>query len=400
MLLCGIAMRNFGFFQVTGVYIEIVATIRQVTLTAILILAGLGLDASALKRLSMVVARLALIPCFTEAFGAAIAAHYVMGMPWIWGLLLGFELGAVSPAIVIPALQTIKEKGYGESKGISTLLIAASSLDDIVCISIFGVLLGLIFSQGELVSNIIQGPIEVAIGIVVGLGWGFISACIPHRNDNHVTFKRSLMVGGGGLVCVLGGQLIGYAGAGPLAAIISTFLASLCWKWQGWSNTYNPVQDVFSNIWIVLEPLLLGLIGTEINFADISLNSLWQALAVLGLCSIGRIIASTIVVLGANLSFKEMIFMILAWLPKATVQAALGPVALDLANKTGRDDDIQWAQNILTIVVLSILITATIGAIGITVGGPRLLTKDPPAIKSIKNENSQVALDETFSCEL
>ncbi|XP_065223902.1 sodium/hydrogen exchanger 9B2-like isoform X4 [Planococcus citri] len=404
MLLCGIAMRNLGFFHVTGIYADIVVTIREVALTAILILAGLGLDASALKRLSMVVTRLALIPCFAEALGAALAAYFVMEMPWIWGLLLGFELSAVSPAIVIPALQSIKEKGYGESKGISTLIIAASSVDDIVCISIFGVLLGLIFSEGDLLSNIIHGPTEVAIGIVVGLCWGFITACIPHRNENYVTLKRSLMVGAGGLVFVLGGQMIGYSGAGPLAAIISSFLASLSWKWQGWSNTHNPVEDVFSNVWTIVEPLLLGLIGTEINFADIGLDSLWQALAVLGICSIGRIIACSVVVLGANLNFKEIIFVNLAWLPKATVQAALGPVALDLANRSRQQDSIQWAQDVLTIVVLSILITAPIGAIGITIGGPRLLPKNQPVSKAVENGNSRVVevgnVNETFSREL
>ncbi|XP_065223892.1 putative SLC9B1-like protein SLC9B1P1 [Planococcus citri] len=396
MILCGVALRNLQFFRMTGIYVDIVATIRQIALTAILILAGVSLDASALKKLGLVVARLTLIPCLVEASTAAVAAHYIMGMPWIWALLLGFELGAVSPAIVVPALQTIKEKGYGENKGISTLLIAASSGDDVVCISVFGVILGLVFSEGNLLSNIIRGPIQVAVGVIIGVVWGFILSVFPHRNENYVVFKRSLMVGAGSLVCVLGSQMIGYPSAGPIAAIISSFLASSSWKWQGWSNIHSPVEDVFCNIWAILEPLLFGLIGTEFDFANISLNLLWQALAVLGLCLTCRTIACGVVVYGAKLTFKEIVFALLAWLPKATVQATLGPVALDLATKRGQEDYIQWAEDILTIVVLSILITAPIGAIGITVGGPRLLTKDPPAIKAVENGNSQVPVDETL----
>lgn len=395
MLLCGIALRNIGFFNMTGVYTEIVVTIREIALSTILLKAGLGLDASALKKLSFVVARLAFTPCFTEAAGAAVAAHVLMGMPWMLGLLLGFVLSAVSPAVVVPTLLSLKERGYGESKGISTLVIAASSIDDIIAISGFGVILGLVFSKGDIVSNIIQGPVEVAIGIAVGFGWGFIAACFPHRNEEHLVFKRSFMVGGGGLVSVLGSNMIGYSGSGPLATIILSFLASLCWKWQGWSNTYNPVAEVYSTVWIFLQPLLFGLIGTEIKFTDIDMQLIWQGLAILGFGLIVRIITCCVVLIGANLNWKEILFVNLAWLPKATVQAALGPVALDLAKSNKRPDVEPWAKNVLTIAVISILITAPIGAVGISLGGPRLLSNEPvPNKKYKKDKQIEVAVVE------
>ncbi|XP_065223901.1 sodium/hydrogen exchanger 9B2-like isoform X3 [Planococcus citri] len=378
MLLCGIALRNVGFFHLTGVYTDIVVSIRSISLGVILLKAGLGLDASALKRLSFVVARLALLPCLVETAGIAAAAYLLMNMSWTSGVLLGFALASVSPAVVVPSLLVLKEKGYGENKGISTLVIAASTIDNITSISGFGVVLKMLFSPGDLLSNILQGPLEVLIGLVVGLGWGFISACIPHRNENHLVVKRSIMVGGGGLVCVLGGQMFGYSGSGTLAAIISSFLASLCWKWQGWSNNYNPVGDIFGKMWLILQPLFFGLIGTEVKLNAIDVNLVLQGTAIIGFGLLVRSITCGMMLFGAKLNLKEVFFVILAWLPKATVQAALGPLALDMAKKTHQDDAIPWAQNILTIAILSIVITAPIGAVGISVGGPKLLSNQPP----------------------
>ncbi|RZF34445.1 hypothetical protein LSTR_LSTR016318, partial [Laodelphax striatellus] len=253
----------------------------EVALSVILIKAGLGLDAGALLKLSFVVIRLALIPCVAEAFAAAFISHYLLGYPWIWGLCLGFMLSAVSPAVVVPVLLSLKERGFGEAKGISTLVIAASSIDDIAAISIFGICLGMLFSEGDIAEQLIHGPIEILIGASSGILWGMLSAYFPHRLDNLVVFKRSVMVGGGGLVAVLGSHLIGYAGAGPLACITASFTASLCWKMQGWSSSHNPVADVYSTIWLILQPMLFGLIGAEIDLTQLRLDTLGYGMAVI-----------------------------------------------------------------------------------------------------------------------
>ena len=117
-------------------------------MVVVLIKAGLGLDAAALKRLSFVVVRVAFLPCLVETAVDAVVANLIMGFPWLWAVLLGFLLAAISPAVVVPSLLSLQEKGYAEDKGISTLVIAASSIDDIAAISGFGVVLGIIFSQG------------------------------------------------------------------------------------------------------------------------------------------------------------------------------------------------------------------------------------------------------------
>lgn len=404
MLVAGIVLRNIKFFEVSGTYREIVVVTREIALTVILIKAGLGLDAKALKKLSFVVLKLAFVPCIIEAAGAALFCYVILGMPWEWGFLLGFVLSAVSPAVVVPTLLKLSEGGYGESKGISTMVIAASSLDDIVAISAFGIFLGFATNSGDndVMHHLLKAPKEIALGVVFGVVWGLISSWLPHKEDKFVVFKRVFMIGGGGLFSVLGSQMIGYTGAGPLSCIISAFVACLCWKWQGWSDSFNPVATAFSGLWIILQPALFGLIGAEINLSEIDLTQIGHGLLILAGGLLFRAVACTVCLLGTDLNWREMIFVNIAWLPKATVQAALGSVALDiLKSKSAPPTDsleyphylqeLSYGRSVLTIAVLSILVTAPIGAIGIAFSGTRLLSNEPAKGKSKAPSNSQIA---------
>lgn len=388
MLITGIVLRNLKFFEVSGTYREIVVVTREIALTVILIKAGLGLDAKALKKLSCVVVRLAFVPCIVEATGAALCAYYVLGFPWVWGLMLGFVLSAVSPAVVVPTLLKLQEGGFGESKGIATMVIAASSLDDIVAISAFGIFLGFVTNHDDdTTARLIKAPMEILFGSIFGIFWGIVSAWLPHKEDKFVVFKRVFMIGGGGLFSVLGSQLIGYSGAGPLSCIISAFVACLCWKWQGWSDSYNPVATAFSGLWLIMQPALFGLIGAEIDLSQINAAQIGSGILVLSGGLLFRAVACTVCLIGTNLNWKEMVFVNIAWLPKATVQAALGSVALDLIKSAvaPASDSIEYphyleqltfGRDVLTIAVLSILITAPVGAIGIAFTGTRLLSNE------------------------
>lgn len=380
MLITGIVLKTAGFITVSGVYVNIVITLREVALSVILIKAGLGLDPAALVRLSLVVLRLACCPCLAEALGAAVVSHYILNFPWVWGLLVGFMLSAVSPAVVVPTLLKLKEQGYGRDKGISTLVIAASSLDDVIAITLFGVFLSMVFSTGDIMTQILQGPVDLIIGLISGIVWGLLAGCLPHRDDNLVVYKRAVMLGGGGLCAVLGSELLHVPGAGPLACITSAFVAGICWKLQGWPSEKNPVQCIFSVAWHVLQPVLFGLIGAEIDLNVIQWDTVAYGLCVIAGGLVVRVISCCVSVLGGNLNFKEIMFVNLAWLPKATVQAALAPEALDMVRRepNPEEEDLIRGSQILTIAVLSILITAPVGAIGLSLAGPRFLTKDPP----------------------
>merc|ERR1712079_724473 len=137
------------------------------------------------------VVRATFIPCFVEAIMVAILSNLVLGLPWTVGFMLGFVLAAVSPAVIIPCLMSLSERGYGVAKGIPTLVISACAADDVVAISGFGIFLGISFNENaDTLQLAMHGPIEVAIGLAFGLGWGLLAQWIPDQHHPHVSFFR------------------------------------------------------------------------------------------------------------------------------------------------------------------------------------------------------------------
>merc|ERR1711953_753013 len=376
-------------------------TLRSICLAVILLMAGLELDPVALMKLSAMVVRATFIPCFVEALMVAILSNLILGFPWTVGFMLGFVLAAVSPAVIIPCLMSLSQKGYGVAKGIPTLVIAACSADDVVAISGFGIFMGLTFNTGgPLWKLILHGPIEVLIGVGFGAFWGLLAQWIPNKGHRHVAFFRWLVLLGGGLIALFGANEIHYEGAGGLATIIMAFVAGMQWRKEGWGD-HNPVTKTFQRMWIFLEPVIFALIGTEIQIDKIEPELLGLGLLVLLSALVIRMIGTYFAVCGGDLTVKEKIFMAFAWMPKATVQAALGPIFLDNVFKVPKNlwdtpenkaawiasgrNETEWApigneaewlemgNDILTLAVLSILITAPLGAVCILGLGPKLL---------------------------
>ena len=207
---------------------------------------------------------------------------------------------------------------------------------------------------------------------------------------------RWLVLFGGGLIALFGAHLIHYDGAGGLATIIMAFVAGMQWRAEGWGD-HNPVTKTFQRMWIILQPVIFALIGTEIQVDKINFQTLGMSILVLFIALIIRMVGTYVAVMGGELNVKEKIFMAFAWLPKATVQAALGPIfldnvkALNAADFEQLGDQAEWLQmgnDILTLAVLSILITAPLGAVSILALGPRLLEQD-----EVKTEDAEESLD-------
>ncbi|GFR84750.1 mitochondrial sodium/hydrogen exchanger 9B2-like [Elysia marginata] len=350
---------------------------RQIALAIILIRAGLGLDPQALRRLSFVVLRLALLPCLVEAVVGGISTHLILGFPWPWGFMVGFIIAAVSPAVVVPSMLSLSDKGYGLDKGIPTLVIAAGSLDDVLAITGFGVMLGISFSSGNILWTLAKGPIEAIVGVAVGIVGGLIIWYIPQKTSKYLLLFRSSLLLCLGLLAIFGSQKIHWAGAGPLAALTLPFVAALRWRSQLGEGVKNPVQDVVGILWMIFQPLLFGLIGAEVKIDSLDGDTVGLGVAVLAIGLCFRALVSYLAVLGTDLNLKERLFIPIAWLPKATVQAAIGAVALDRAKDVGDEDLIKLGEQILMLAVLVILITAPIGAVGISLTGPRLLKHCP-----------------------
>jgi len=160
MLMVGILFQNVGLYHVSGEYMEVVSVLRKVALVIILTRAGLDLDPPAMKRLFLTMLKLGLVPWTLECVAIAVTSHYFLGLPWIWGLLVGAVVAAVSPAVVVPCLIRLRSKGYGVAKGIPTLIIAVSGIDDAASVAVFGIIHSIMFSDGKFNSQCFTGKIS------------------------------------------------------------------------------------------------------------------------------------------------------------------------------------------------------------------------------------------------
>ncbi|KAG0726903.1 Sodium/hydrogen exchanger 9B2 [Chionoecetes opilio] len=354
MLVVGILLKSVPGIDYVGKSIDPdwSAALRNIALVVILLRAGLGLDPAALKQLSLMVVRLAFTPCLVETLVVAVVTHFLLGFPWLWGVMLGFVLGAVTPAVIVPCMLVLSQKGYGVAKGIPTLVIAASSVDDVLAISGFGVLMGITFAEGELWVVILKGPFEVVVGVVYGVVLGALCWVLPVPSEHNTPVLRFVVLLAAGVVSLFGSPLIQLGGSGALGCLVMAFMAGYGWRRQGMTDEVDKLE------------------GSTVGYGFLTLLA--------GLSF--RMVTSFVVVMGGQLNLKERLFVALAWLPKATVQAAIGSQALDYARKTNAGpEEERLGEQVLTIAVLSILLTAPVGAAAIMLTAPRLLSTCSPA---------------------
>ncbi|XP_026751966.2 sodium/hydrogen exchanger 9B2-like isoform X2 [Galleria mellonella] len=380
MLVTGILFQNLNIIHMTDTYRKLNQDLRKVALVIILTRAGLGLDAAILRKHYVAVLQLGLLPWLVECIAISVTSHFLLGLPWIWGFLLGSMIASVSPAVVVPCLFRLRDVGYGVSKGIPTLLLAAAAIDDSISVAIFAIILNAMFAPGSVTFNIIKGPLSIIVGVVCGGLWGAILAIIPEKGDVYMVPLRFLALFLGGLFSLFISSLVGWSGAGPLAIVSSGFVAALYWEKQGWPVNKNPVSNIFRILWIFFEPILFAFTGAQITISALDPEVIKMGAICLISCLVLRVIATFLVSFGCGLNKKEKLFIGVTWLAKATVQAALGPAALDLVNSGQTSgilpsDEEKHSKALLAVSVLSVIISAPLGAILIAITGPRLLTK-------------------------
>ncbi|XP_055793117.1 sodium/hydrogen exchanger 9B2-like [Salvelinus fontinalis] len=381
MLLAGLVLRNVPYVT-EAVHIDQAwsAALRNVALAIILTRAGLGLDPLALRRLKGVCVRLAV----------AVMSHFLMGLPWVWGFVLGFVLSAVSPAVVVPSMLLLQKDGYGVEKGIPTLLMAAGSFDDILAITAFTTSLGVAFASDSTWLNVLKGVLEVVGGSAAGLLLGLFICFFPSPDQEELVLRRSAMLLGLSVFAVFGSHVAGFSGAGGLCTLVMAFIAAL-----SWGAEKAPVAAVVGRFWDIFQPLLFGLVGAEITVSTLDPNTVGLGMACLGTGLVVRVLFTFLMVFFGGFNTKEKLFISVAWLPKATVQAAIGSKALDMARVSGDEVLVKYGLDVLTVAVLAILTTAPIGALGIGLAGPRLLTRHTEDTHADRKEGDLEADTET-----
>ncbi|XP_061407206.1 sodium/hydrogen exchanger 9B2-like isoform X1 [Lethenteron reissneri] len=377
MLLTGFALKNVPGQLVDGIAQEWSSALRRAALTVILMRAGLGLDPQALRRLKGVCVRLSVLPCLVEAVSVGVVAHFLLHLPWVWGFMLGCVLGAVSPAVVVPSMLALQERGLGTEQGIPTLLLAAGSVDDVLAITGFNACLSSAFSTGSLLFTVLRGPLEIVMGVFSGLALGLVLRFFPSPDQAHVVAWRTTLLLATGVLAIFGSEALGFPGAGGLCCLMVPFVAA-----RGWGDTNEAVAEAVKAVWIgVFQPLLFSLIGAEVSLSVLEPHTTGLCVGVLLVGLLMRLLVTFGAVGCAGLNVREKLFVSLAWLPKATVQAAIGSVALDVARLRGDTGAQAWGLQILTAAFLSILLTAPLGSLLIGLTGPRLLQlpRQPPA---------------------
>ncbi|XP_069956920.1 sodium/hydrogen exchanger 9B2-like isoform X2 [Cherax quadricarinatus] len=378
-LVMGILFSSIPGINALGHNIDIYysSVLRNIALTIILIRAGLGLDPVALKKLSCTVLRLAFLPCLVETVTMGIASAFFLDLPWSWSLMLGFVVAAVSPAVVVPSLLRLSEEGYGVDQGIPTLVIAAASIDDVLAITGFSIMLGLTFAKGALIWTILEGPTGMVLGILCGIVFAILCWYLPYKEKTNRSTYKFVIIFSLSALAIFGSHRAELESSGPILVLTLAFVAGLGWRKLG---TEDP--EVCANyrfMWEIFQPILFASIGSEIDIGATDPGTIgWGMLALL----IGvafRIATSFVVVMGASLTAWERLFIAIAWLPKATVQAAIGSQALDHVLQHGGDDiDHIRGQQVVTLAVMAILLTAPLGAVAVRFAGPRLLAKCQP----------------------
>eukprot|EP01060_Flectonema_neradi_P010496 TRINITY_DN17584_c0_g1_i1.p1 TRINITY_DN17584_c0_g1~~TRINITY_DN17584_c0_g1_i1.p1 ORF type:complete len:478 (+),score=97.40 TRINITY_DN17584_c0_g1_i1:45-1478(+) len=400
MLVVGCYFKNVE--AVNGLKSEWSSIIKKLALAVILTRAGLVLDLEGVKKLGRPTILMSFVPCIVEASVVAVMSRALLSptMPWDWCLMLGFIIAAVSPAVVVPSLTDLQCRGYGVSKGIPSMVLAASGIDDVIAVTGFGVTYGIAFSS-DLGLSIAQGPIDLCIGIVGGiLGGLFLTYTSFSRHPKlsySPTFKTVTLLLSS--VCaILGFGKLGYTGGGALFTMVSAVVVKKYTTPTGdqedeaMTEEMNGIEATLAAIWeLVAKPLLFVLIGSAVELGNLTGEVMGYGTIILAVGLIVILPSVVLVTHGSSLNFRERIFVAIAWLPKATVQAALGSIALDKV----RDDAVidlekeTWAENVLSLSVLAIIYTAPVGAVLIEVLGPSLLTKEHTKAASEDSSSNQ-----------
>jgi solute carrier family 9B (sodium/hydrogen exchanger), member 1/2 len=369
MLFTGILLGPYCFDSISPELISISEELRNAALIVILIRAGLGISKQTLNKIGGPALRMSCIPGIFEGCVIIVVAHYLLNLPWLEAGMLGFIIAAVSPAVVVPQMLDLKEKRFGEHKEVPTLVLAGASLDDVFAITIFYVFLNLGLGKGDKITGeILKVPLSILSGVAIGVILGF--ALLWLFKKVHMRDTRKVLIFMTAAILFQGlehkipvASLLGIMTIGFVILEKNDILA-------------HRLAAKFNKIWVLAEILLFVLIGAQVDIFQVKSAGL-VGLAIIAVGLAGRSVGVILALIGSKLDFKERIFCIFAYFPKATVQAAIGAIPLAAGIASG--------NVILAIAVLSIIITAPLGAILIRTTAPKLLVHaesediNPPA---------------------
>ncbi|MDA0306107.1 MAG: cation:proton antiporter [Proteobacteria bacterium] len=379
MLFLGVLAGPYVLGWVNPGLLEISYDFRLLALIVILLRAGLELSKETLNRVGGRVVLLSAVPAVIEGAAITVLGPPLLGLGYMESAILGAILAAVSPAVVVPLMIRFMERGMGSEKGIPTMVLAASSLDDVFVIVIYSVLIGIYTGSSANIAWQLAGiPISILLGVGVGLVAGGLLYRLFHRFDPRAT-KRVLIVLALSVLFVRGEYLLEpWVPFAALLAVMATGFIIL----EKDEHIAHEISAKLGKIWIFAEIVLFTMVGAQVDLGVAFKAGLAGAVIIfLGL--VARSIGTYGCLLGSDLTFPERMFVVVSYLPKATVQAAIGGAPLAAMALVGMDQG--PGEIILAVAVLSIVLTAPLGAWGISILGERTLKVGPEHIHDARD---------------
>lgn len=362
MLLAGILIGPYVLNLLDPSILLISSDLRQIALIIILIRAGLNLDIEDLKKVGRPALLMCFVPACFEIVGMILLAPKFLGVTILEAAILGSVIAAVSPAVVVPRMLKLMDEGYGTKQSIPSLIMAGASVDDVFVIVVFSAFVNM--EKGGLVSfsNFLTIPVSIGLGLLVGGIIGYITVWFFKKNHIKDTIKIIIVLSISFLLVSLEKSLSGIIGFSGLLSVMALG-SSIQQKHPELSIR---LSSKFSKLWTAASILLFVLVGASVNIVYAEKTGL-VAVALILLVLVFRVAGVFVCLIKTKLNKKERLFSAMAYIPKATVQAAIGGIPLAMGLACG---DI-----VLSVAVISILVSAPIGAILIDSTYKRLLEK-------------------------
>ncbi len=361
MIIAGIIIGPYVLNLIDPSILNISSEIRRIALIIILIRAGLKLDISELIKVGRPAILMCFLPACFEIVGMIILAPAIFGMSRMDAAILGAVIGAVSPAVIVPRMIKLIDEGYGKKKGIPQMILAGASVDDVFVIVMFTTFTGLV--QGRKVSpmSFVKIPVSIVIGIVVGIIAGFVLYKLFARINMTVIIMTVVLLS---ISFVLSEAETRFPFI-PFASLIGIMSMGIAIRKMDQGMAVK-LSGQYDKLWTVAEIFLFVLVGASVAVTYLKEAGFKAVLLVL-LVLLFRVLGVFICVLGTGLNFKEKLFCMISYTPKATVQAAIGGLPLAMGLPCG--------EIVLTISVVAILLTAPLGAFGIDLSYKKWLEK-------------------------
>lgn len=362
MLITGIVLGPYVLNMLDIKLLGISADLRKIALIIILTRAGLGLDLTSLKKIGRPAVLMCFVPATFELAGMLLLAPRLMGMSLLEAAVMGAVLAAVSPAVVVPRMVKLMEEGYGVKEGIPQLILAGASVDDVYVIVLFSTFSGMMQGEGASVIRFVNIPVSIILGMIIGLTIGILLAFYFQKVHIRDTAKVLIILGISFLLAAAEDSLTTQVTFSALIAIM--FIGVGLQRKR--EAVAKRLAVKYGKLWVAAEVFLFVLVGATVNIGYLGRVGVRALLMIAG-ALLFRMAGVWVCLLGTGLKTGEKAFTMLAYTPKATVQAAIGGIPLALGFACG--------DTVLTVAVLAIVLTAPLGAFAIDLSYRKLLTK-------------------------